>query len=437
MNLSINELLWLFILYSFAGWVFETIFSAVKLKRFNNRGFLNGPFCIIYGLGAAVSTLILSELSHNLFFLFLGSLIIATLHEWIAGRLLESFTGSKWWDYSKFKFNIDGYICLQVSIFWGLILVLCIKYLNRFLILLYNLVPSILSQILITVLITLILIDLLGTILTLKYAKHSSHTQRLLNWNSHLLNFTTHLGNFLASYVTRRVEKAYRNEVARTIKREERKSPDIPFAKGCGFYKLFWLFLIGSFLGAIVEIIFCRITSGIWMSRSSLVWGQFSIVWGLGIGLFTALLYRYKECSSSTLFILGTLLGGFYEYCCSIFTEYVFGTVFWDYSKYQFNLGGRINLLYCFFWGIAAVIWFNLFFPKLSSLIELFPKKIGTTVTWLLLLFIVANITVSGLALKRYTERSSSIAPETGIESYIDYKYPDSKMQERYPNARF
>ena len=88
-----------------------------------------------------------------------------------------------------------------------------------------------------------------------------------------------------------------------------------------------------------------------WMSRSSVVSESFSIVWGLAIALVTALLYKYKDRSDSFLFGMGTFLGGAYEYLCSVFTELVFGKVFWDYSAIPFNLGGRINLLYCFFLG--------------------------------------------------------------------------------------
>ena len=86
-----------------------------------------------------------------------------------------------------------------------------------------------------------------------------------------------------------------------------------------------------------------------------MVWGDFSIVWGLAIAAVTALLYKYRNRSQQFLFWMGTFLGGAYEYICSVFTEIVFGTVFWDYSDIPFNLGGRINLLYCFFWGFAAV----------------------------------------------------------------------------------
>ena len=111
------------------------------------------------------------------------------------------------------------------------------------------------------------------------------------------------------------------------------------------------------------------------MSRSSLVFGQFSIVWGIACALLTWILYRYRDKSNWFIFLFGTILGGAYEYICSVFTEIAFGTVFWDYSKIPFNLGGRINLLYCFFWGFAAVIWMKAVYPFLSRQIERLPKK--------------------------------------------------------------
>ena len=105
------------------------------------------------------------------------------------------------------------------------------------------------------------------------------------------------------------------------------------------------------------------------------------------------ILYQYRNKSDSFIFVFGTVLGGAYEYACSVFTELVFGTVFWDYSKIPFNLGGRINLLYCFFWGIAAVVWMRALYPRLSDWIEKIPKKAGETVTWVLVVFMTVSYT--------------------------------------------
>ena len=81
------------------------------------------------------------------------------------------------------------------------------------------------------------------------------------------------------------------------------------------------------------------------------------------------------------------------------FRRLVFGKVFWDYSKIPFNLGGRINLLYCFFWGIAAVVWMKMLYPFFSGLIEKVPKKAGHILTWVMLVFMVCNMLFSAMAL--------------------------------------
>ena len=172
-------------------------------------------------------------------------------------------------------------------------------------------------------------------------------------------------------------------------------------------------------------------------SRSSVVYGPFSLVWGIGCFFLTYMLYQYRDRSDSFIFIFGTVLGGAYEYICSVVLELVFGTVFWDYSKIPFNLGGRINLLYCFFWGIAAVVWMKILYPKLSGFIEKIPKKIGVPLTWFLIAFMVFDMTISGLALNRYHERHQSAkTPETAITKILDTRFPDKRMERIYPSAK-
>ena len=174
---------------------------------------------------------------------------------------------------------------------------------------------------------------------------------------------------------------------------------------------------------------------GYWMSRSSLVIGDFSIVWGFAIALATIILYKHKDKKDSYIFIYGTIMGGAYEYICSVFTEIFFHTVFWDYSNIPFNLGGRINLLFCFFWGIAAVVWIKILYPIFSKLIEKIPYKIGAIVTTLLLIFIVFDVGLSFLVLHRYSTRNDGVVATSKIESYIDNKYNDDVIKNRYPNA--
>src|SRR5699024_4813496 len=113
-------------------------------------------------------------------------------------------------------------------------------------------------------------------------------------------------------------------------------------------------------------------------------------------------------------------LGGAYEYICSVFTELMFGKVFWNYSEIPFNLGGRINLLYCFFWGIAAVIWIKGLYPIMSSWIERIPVKAGKILSWVILVFFCCNIVVSGLALIRSDQRAKGVPAEHTWQNIMD-----------------
>ena len=109
------------------------------------------------------------------------------------------------------------------------------------------------------------------------------------------------------------------------------------------------------------------------MSRSSVVWGPFSIVWGLAIALVTALLYKYKDKGDRFLFLTGTLLGGAYEYFCSVFTELVFGKVFWDYSKIRLTWESNQSALLLFLGELLAVVWFKIFISTCGKWIEKIP----------------------------------------------------------------
>lgn len=206
------------------------------------------------------------------------------------------------------------------------------------------------------------------------------------------------------------------------------------FAKGYNIYKLIWIFFICSFLGAIIEIVFCYLTMGKLMSRSSLIYGQFSIVWGLGCVLLTMLLHKMEGQRDLSVFIVGSLAGGIYEYACSLIAEGLFGVRFWDYSDIPFNVDGRINLLFCFFWGLIAVIWIQNIYPFLSRRIEELPVRWGKQLTWVLSVFMAYNIAISGLALIRAYQRQQHIPPQSFVSEYLDEQFPDDYIAKRYQN---
>ena len=420
------ELLWLFI-YSFGGWVLETISATLKQKKFANRGLVNGPFCVLYGLTAIAMTIGLQELRGVWLFIFAA--VYATVAEWVSGHLIEKAFKARWWDYSNRKWNLDGYICLPASLVWGVLGTISMRWGNGLLIRLYGFLPEGIGHLLVWILAGMLVLDVTATIFALSGIGRS--TQKWEAVDSWFTSISLRIGQWLYGHVDRRIHRAY----PKTVRVEKPQRDKTVFAAGCCMQKLVCLFFIGAFLGDITETIFCRITAGVWMSRSSLVWGPFSIVWGFAIAAVTDLLYKYKDRSDRFLFLMGTALGGAYEYLCSVLSEMVFGTVFWDYSEIPFNLGGRINLLYCFFWGFAAVAWFKIFYPVISGWIEKLPICAGRILTWVIVVFMCCNMAVSTMALIRSNERSQEIPATQSWQQTMDERFPDERMEKIYPNA--
>lgn len=121
-----------FFIYAFLGWTLETVYSYISLGYFNNRGFLIGPICPIYGFGMLILIIWLSRYKNNKLKLFIVSAIALTYFEYITGFILDSVFGLKWWDYSRYPFNINGRICLYFTIIWGIIGIIAINFIHPF-----------------------------------------------------------------------------------------------------------------------------------------------------------------------------------------------------------------------------------------------------------------------------------------------------------------
>jgi len=126
------QLLTYVLIYSFAGWVLESVSKTIEQRKFVNSGFLNGPFCPIYGFGALIMILFLDSLQAKPILLFIVAFITLSIWEYIVGVFLEKVFKTKYWDYSDIKFNFQGRVCLKNSIFWGVLGVIFIRYMHPF-----------------------------------------------------------------------------------------------------------------------------------------------------------------------------------------------------------------------------------------------------------------------------------------------------------------
>ena len=110
----------MFFIYSFVGWVVEVVYYGITEGKFINRGFLAGPLCPVYGLGFYTAIWIFEPMNNNFMIIFFGMATACTIVELIAGIILYHAFHMRWWDYSDYKLNFRGYICLRFYIYWGI-----------------------------------------------------------------------------------------------------------------------------------------------------------------------------------------------------------------------------------------------------------------------------------------------------------------------------
>ena len=154
----------LFISYAFLGWCMEVICKLIQYKRFINRGFLIGPYCPIYGWGALLITILLQKYNNDPLTLFILAMVICSILEYVTSYFMEKIFKARWWDYSTKKFNLNGRICLNTMIPFGLLGLLMIYVINPFL---FNLYGSFNREVLYTITIIIATIFIIDNIVSL------------------------------------------------------------------------------------------------------------------------------------------------------------------------------------------------------------------------------------------------------------------------------
>lgn len=149
----------LFMTYSVLGWILEVSCKLVEKKKFINRGFLIGPYCPIYGWGALIMTLLLKKYLNDIFTLFIMNILICSILEYFTSYFLEVIFKARWWDYSNKKFNINGRICLETMIPFGLFGLLVMYVINPIIFNFLNMIPISIIYFISIVLFLLLLID--------------------------------------------------------------------------------------------------------------------------------------------------------------------------------------------------------------------------------------------------------------------------------------
>lgn len=199
---------------------------------------------------------------------------------------------------------------------------------------------------------------------------------------------------------------------------------------------IFWLFIIGSILGYIFEMIVVLFQKGYFESRQGLIYGPFTPVYGIGAIIYYLVLNKVKTRNKLKIFFITMILGGATEYISSFIQEKAFGTISWDYSYLIFNLNGRTSLLHCTYWGIAGVLYVTFIEPLIEKLRLIIDTKSLKIITIFVSIFMIFNIQISCFAADRQFERRKNIEPENRLDMFLDKYYPDEYMNQIFTNKK-
>lgn len=211
------------------------------------------------------------------------------------------------------------------------------------------------------------------------------------------------------------------------------------FASGVCFRKLFFIFLIGSVLGAIYEdvLVFVRTWmetgTGIWMLHRGVIYGPFNVVYGFGAAVLCWLLVR-DNLKNWQIFLLSAIAGGVVEFVVSYLQELVTHTRSWDYSGLWLNIEGRTTVPIMLVWGLMGLVLIKVIYPLVSHWIEMIPVQTGEILFACLLVFMAFDMLISWSAVVRRMLRHSDVPAITPMGEFLDEHYSDEYLERFYPN---
>ncbi len=201
-------------------------------------------------------------------------------------------------------------------------------------------------------------------------------------------------------------------------------------------YLLFWIFVVASIIGLILEDIFHAIVYGGWESRAGLVWGPFSPLYGLAGVVVTVFLNRLYYTHNIIIFLFSMVVGSCLEYFASLGMEVVWHAIAWDYTGTFGSIDGRTNFVFGVMWGALGLFWVRGVMPvikKCAGKID-FKDKTFRALTILFAVFMAINIAVTVVALHRAGDRTHDIPPANQIDVMLDEYFPDEWLQQRFTN---
>lgn len=200
------------------------------------------------------------------------------------------------------------------------------------------------------------------------------------------------------------------------------------------FFNLFWIFVVASLLGDGMETIFhvLVVDPGQWQDRAGLLFGPLSPIYGCGAVLMTLFLNRFYKSNIILIFFVSAVIGGAFEYFVSVFMQYTFGAVAWDYTGQWLSIGGRTCGWAMCAWGVLGVVWIKLLLPLMLKLVNLIPWNWRYAVTVVAAVFMSVDCVMSLQAYDCWYERLSDDPVVTPIQHFYADHFDNTFMEDRF-----
>ena len=214
------------------------------------------------------------------------------------------------------------------------------------------------------------------------------------------------------------------------------KQRQLPLAKfnekhGIARPEMFWLFFFGSLLGVLMEGVYCKFVHGAWETHVVSIWGPFCILYGIGAVAFYVGNVVWEDKKKWQKFLLFGCLGSGLEVIAGAILEFGLGMYAWDYSEQFMNFRGYVSLSMTAAWGALGLL-FSFAIPHIDTVYAFMQTHAWHIAYVILSIFLAIDLAFTALCLVRWADRKYDIPPLTKLEQYIDEKYDDNFMQNRF-----